>query len=52
MEKNKKHISLSKNELILIMANGNSNDKSTQAARRLCIQKGLDWTEYVSPNVA
>ena len=52
MEKNEKHISLSKNELILIMANGNSSDKSTQAARRICIQKGLDWTEYVNPNVA
>lgn len=49
MEEKRKHIPLTKNELFLIMANGDSSDKSTQAARRICIKRGLDWTEYVNP---
>lgn len=52
MEEKMKIIPLVKNELILILANGNASDKSTQAARRLCIDKGLDWTSYVNPRTA
>lgn len=52
MEENKKYEPLFRNELILIMANGDASDKSTQAARRLCIRKGLDWTDYTNPRIA
>ena len=52
METKNKHIPLVKDELFMLMANGDASDKSTQAARRLCIKKGLDWTAYVNPRVA
>ncbi len=47
-----KFIPYQDNEIILILANGDASNKSTQAARRLCITKGLNWTEYVNPRVA
>lgn len=37
---------IKEHELILMKAQGDHTSKVTQAARRVCIKLGLDWTQY------